>query len=499
MVDGKFDSSYGLQGKIASMFKGRRRAQQPTPVRQRQSIEAAPVQQHGQVAFQQRAKQLQESRANAIEAASRRNKVTRQRSEPRVSPNNVRQAVVMDEMDAGYIQNIPRDAFIRSGIKESSRPIQLTSQEEEALYQDPDWAPKIERVSQVNENNRPRISNSPRPRSYSSQDLGRKRTPAKAVSVFGDWQEGEGQSQDNDFNPTQGSDSPFGNRNGIERSPIESTDPTDQGQLPDRDRTLYGSDDENEDEARRARDEIDAELDAMDDEAKSAIEDEDLGLDDEPELDREKPTERSCEEFRQLLLEGSIRDIALDISPPASSRKYQQVGISRNWTDKNGNVVGTGTMVDLRRGYVILDTGQRLSYARLSEADWAAISDYWLLPTVCGIGNRGSTYRNWTPQTVTWKASGLCHKPLFFENIQLERYGHSRGPAMQPIHSTVHFFKSLVTVPYQTSITPANECQYALGFYRPGNCAPWLLDPISITEKGLKRQALFITGAAFIP
>jgi hypothetical protein len=156
-------------------------------------------------------------------------------------------------------------------------------------------------------------------------------------------------------------------------------------------------------------------------------------------------------------------------------------------------------MVDLRRGYVILASGQKIPYGKLSEPDLAAVSDYWLLPTVCGIGNRGSAYRSWAPQAVAWKASGLCHKPLYFENIQLERYGHSRGPVMQPIHSTVHFFRSLVTLPYQTSVNPANECQYALGFYRPGNCAPWLVDPFSITEKGLKRQALFIAGAAFIP
>lgn len=217
---------------------------------------------------------------------------------------------------------------------------------------------------------------------------------------------------------------------------------------------------------------------------------------------RTKPIEKSCAEFRNELLNSSIRDISLDISPPASSVRDQYVAISRSWTDRNGQVVATGSMVDLRRGYVIIDGASgmlKIPYAKLSDADWAAISDYWRLPELCSVGNQGSATRNWVPQTFTWHASSLCHKPLFFENIQLERYGHTHGPFSQPVHSVAHFFVSLVSVPYQSAMTPANECQYALGFYRPGNCAPWLKDPIPFSLDGTRRQALITTGAAFIP
>ena len=103
------------------------------------------------------------------------------------------------------------------------------------------------------------------------------------------------------------------------------------------------------------------------------------------------------------------------------------------------------------------------------------------------------------PQTYTWTASAICHKPLYFENRQLERYGHSHGPVLQPIHSTAHFFVRLVTLPYHTAIHPSNECMYTLGYYRPGNCAPWLKDPIPISLSGATRQALVTTGLAHIP
>ena len=256
-------------------------------------------------------------------------------------------------------------------------------------------------------------------------------------------------------------------------------------------------DEDSEDEARRARSALDAELDAIEDDIDD-IED-DIDLDDESDISPPVFDERGCEELRGLLLDKSILDISLDLSPPASPRRNEIGLLSREWTDASGNVLGNGTMLDIRRGYVILDSGQKLPYVKLSDADLSAIAENWLLPSFCSVGQRGSLQRNWAPQTVSWHASSLCHKPLFFENIQLERYGHSRGPFMQPVHSAFHFFRSIVFLPYNSAINPPNECQYSLGFYRPGNCAPWLLQPIPFSRAGIRRQALTSLGLAFIP
>jgi hypothetical protein len=210
--------------------------------------------------------------------------------------------------------------------------------------------------------------------------------------------------------------------------------------------------------------------------------------------------EKSCDEFRRELLENPIRNIALDISPPASELLEPDDAISRDWTDRLGNVVATGRMVDLRRGYVILDSTNgriKLAIARLSDADLDAVADYWQIPVTCGVGIRGSVDRCWAPQTFTWTAPSLCHKTLYFENVQLERYGHSHGPFTQPIRSVGHFFVSLISIPYQTAIHPPNECNYALGFYRPGDCAPWLKDPVPISLRGALRQAGVVVGLGY--
>ena len=211
--------------------------------------------------------------------------------------------------------------------------------------------------------------------------------------------------------------------------------------------------------------------------------DEDLGLDElsDDEEDVARPPAKTCEQFRAELLNDSIRDIALDISPPGHQAVVGGFGLARTWTDQNGNTLTSGSVVDIRRGYLIVESGGgrvKLPYARLSEQDLAAVAEYWRTPTECSVGRGQYVQRSWVPHTFTWKASSLCHKPLYFENVQLERYGHSAGPFLQPLQSTAHFFARLAFLPYNTSINPPNECRYALGYYRPGNCAPWLRAPV---------------------
>ena len=330
---------------------------------------------------------------------------------------------------------------------------------------------------------RPRVSSHSKPMSY-----GNRTARQEQVSVFRNAstkaapQDQEDAKRLQELNDEFDAERRLGLDNELPQRPSEDDGPS-----------LLGMDDEDaSEEARRARSSRDAELDDLeDDEDEIGEEDDERGP---PVFD-----DRGCEELRSMLLDKSIRDISLDMSPPASPRRSEMASITRTWTDASGNVLASGTMVDLRRGYVILDSGQKLPYAKLSEADWSAIAENWLLPSVCSLGQRGSLERNWAPQTVTWHASSLCHKPLYFENIQLERYGHSRGPFMQPVHSAFHFFGSILFLPYKTAINPPNECQYSLGFYRPGNCAPWLLDPIPFSRDGIRRQALTSVGLAFIP
>ena len=74
-------------------------------------------------------------------------------------------------------------------------------------------------------------------------------------------------------------------------------------------------------------------------------------------------------------------------------------------------------------------------------------------------GRREFLTRVWQPITFTWKASALCHKPLYFEEVALERYGHTVGLGLQPVVSAAHFFLTVPVLPYKMGSTRrANAC-----------------------------------------
>lgn len=123
------------------------------------------------------------------------------------------------------------------------------------------------------------------------------------------------------------------------------------------------------------------------------------------------------------------------------------------------------------------------------------------LPCDCNIGDRVVfESRHWPLITYTWKASALCHKPLYFEEVQLERYGHSPGPIVEPLLSAAHFFVTVPLLPYYMGVDPPFECQYSLGYYRPGDCAPYMLDPFPLSVRGAVLEAGAVVGVtAVIP
>jgi hypothetical protein len=122
------------------------------------------------------------------------------------------------------------------------------------------------------------------------------------------------------------------------------------------------------------------------------------------------------------------------------------------------------------------------------------------LPQDCPWGGDDFHPRCWSPVTFTWTASGLCHKPLYFEDTQLERYGHGLGPWLQPFASGAHFFLTVPILPYKMGLEVPDECIYDLGYYRPGDCAPYMLDPLPLSIRaGLFEAGAWVAGAAIIP
>ena len=92
------------------------------------------------------------------------------------------------------------------------------------------------------------------------------------------------------------------------------------------------------------------------------------------------------------------------------------------------------------------------------------------LPRECSLGDAPVEPRHWEPTTFAFTAASTCHKPVYFEDEQLERYGHTYGPIVQTTVSAVKFYATVPLLPYYMGVYPPNECIYDLGTYRPGSC-----------------------------
>lgn len=270
------------------------------------------------------------------------------------------------------------------------------------------------------------------------------------------------------------------------------------------------------DEEERVKDELDRlELEAQEDGRLRPQSDRDdaaiMGDDDGPSR---RASGLSCDDFRSRIAAQTIDQVSLDISPPyrpdvIDEDEYLKLKVrfderqeSRTWRSIDGRPMGTGRLVDLayEKAVIVTEFGAReeLAINRLSEADLGFISENWGLPTECLLEQVAFTPRRWKPTTVVWAASNLCHKPLYFEEVNLERYGHTAGPVLQPVLSSAHFFANIAVLPYKMGVHSPHECQYALGYYRPGNCAPWIIPPVPLSLKGAWYQAAAVTGTALL-
>ncbi|MBX3420228.1 MAG: hypothetical protein KF752_01595 [Pirellulaceae bacterium] len=233
-----------------------------------------------------------------------------------------------------------------------------------------------------------------------------------------------------------------------------------------------------------------------------------------------------CSAQRELLRGQPLSAISLDVSPKLSDgfrsasksaedqrrvqekvaeirKDFDRKSLRRDWTNYRGEPLASGRLIDLQYGNIVLDTGsgqRHIPIGDLSDVDMTYVAQVWNLPTRCGSGYEPLVGRDYIASTVQWKASGACHNPLYFEQVQLERYGHETGPVLQPLISSAHFFLTLPILPYKMGVHPPHECQYALGYFRPGSCAPYMVQPFPWSLRGGLAQAGVWTGAsALIP
>jgi len=114
--------------------------------------------------------------------------------------------------------------------------------------------------------------------------------------------------------------------------------------------------------------------------------------------------------------------------------------------------------------------------------------------------------RQWPGLLYQYEAAWLYHRPLYFEEVNLERYGYmscdhrcNGVPAalIQPVLSGAHFFATVPALPYKMAVNRPRECVYALGHYRPGSFVPYQIHWPPLRPTAGVVEAVAATGLVF--
>ncbi len=78
----------------------------------------------------------------------------------------------------------------------------------------------------------------------------------------------------------------------------------------------------------------------------------------------------------------------------------------------------------------------------------------------------------WSPSGYAWQSPAFCYSPLYFEQINFERYGQGRSSPFAGASSAARFVGHTLILPISMIHNPpwCKEC--TLGHHRPGDCTP---------------------------
>ncbi|TWU05303.1 hypothetical protein CA54_59910 [Symmachiella macrocystis] len=110
------------------------------------------------------------------------------------------------------------------------------------------------------------------------------------------------------------------------------------------------------------------------------------------------------------------------------------------------------------------EQGRALMMAPDRASEYFAANGDYLVPI--------EQVRLWGLMNYQWEAPAFCYNPLYFEEVNAERYGNTFG-CWQPWVSAGHFYASIGLLPLKMLIEPPHDCEYYLGHYRPGRCVPF--------------------------
>jgi hypothetical protein len=110
---------------------------------------------------------------------------------------------------------------------------------------------------------------------------------------------------------------------------------------------------------------------------------------------------------------------------------------------------------------------------------------------------RGSPTRSWPCRTLEVEPAYVCYGRLYFEDLNVDRYGWDLGP-VAPLVSAAQFYKDVLLLPYHMATDPCRHYECSAGYCLPGDPVPYLCYPPRWSLTGAVAEAGVIVGLAAI-
>jgi hypothetical protein len=104
----------------------------------------------------------------------------------------------------------------------------------------------------------------------------------------------------------------------------------------------------------------------------------------------------------------------------------------------------------------------------------------------------------WLDEGFFLEPARFCHQPLYFEEINLERYGTCARPLLQPVISGARFFATVPALPYLMTVHRPRACCYETSACLAGRPAPWHREFPPLQLDAAAVTALVATGMVFV-
>jgi hypothetical protein len=105
--------------------------------------------------------------------------------------------------------------------------------------------------------------------------------------------------------------------------------------------------------------------------------------------------------------------------------------------------------------------------------------------------------RAWPQSFTTIVPHVVCYSPLYFEELNAERYGWDAA-IFQPIISSAVFYKDLAMLPYNMGVIHPCSCECSPGYFLPGDPVPYYCYVPPFSFKGAVFEAAVVGGGVAV-